>query len=415
MKSRPTGRQRPPDVKSLAKRWRRAPRRWGHPLHSLCSYFAMFPPKVPYVFIRWLTEAGDVVYDPFAGRGTTPMEACRMGRVGMGSDANPLAYLLTAAKVDPPSTEEARARLSILRERCVPGEPSSAPPNIRMLYSDRALGQLLSLRDTLSVSRRDDRFLMALLLGVMHANYRPGRPPRGLSISMPNTFSMSPGYVGRYIEEHKLVPPDVDVFDLLDRKLDRMHLPDAAARRGRAWQQDARDPAAAILRHRPAKLVFTSPPYLGVIKYGKYNWVRLWMLGQDPKEVDGALVATASLSKYLAFMRAVLRELAPAVRDDGYLSLMVGDVQERDTGKVTNLAAQVWEAAAQPLGWQLRGIVADRLPTQHKVSRIWKQGRGQATKTDRVLILSPVEHRLARLPALGRIRWNPAITWQPGG
>ena len=375
----------------------------------------MFPPKVPYVFIRWLTEAGDVVYDPFSGRGTAPLEACRMGRVGMGSDANPLAHVLTAAKVDAPSTEEARARLSVLRKHYVPGDQSSAPPEIRMLYSDRALEQLLWLRDTLSLSRRDDRFLMALVLGVMHANFKPGKPARGLSISMPNTFSMSPGYVRRYIEEHKLVPPDVDVFDLIDRKLDRMRLPDTAARRGSAWKQDARQPVAPTIRKRPAKLVFTSPPYLGVIKYGKYNWVRLWMLGRDPKAVDGSLVATASLSKYLAFMGTVLRQLTPAVRDDGYLCLMIGDVKERATGKVTNLALQVWEEAAEPLGWKLRGIVADRLPTQHKVSRIWKQGRGQATKTDRVLILSPAGCQPQRLPPLGRIRWSPAITWQAGG
>ena len=220
-----------PQVAGLPQRWRRAPRRWGHPLHSLCSYFAMFPPQVPHVFIRWLTKPGDVVYDPFAGRGTTPMEACRMGRVGMGSDANPLAYLLTAGKVDAPTTDEARARLRVLRERCVPECSSSAPADIRMLYSDRVLGQLIWLREALTVTRRDDRFLMALLLGVMHANYRPGGPARGLSISMPNTFSMSAGYVRRYIQEHRLVPPDVDVFDLLDRKLDKMHLPEAAATR----------------------------------------------------------------------------------------------------------------------------------------------------------------------------------------
>ena len=406
---------KPPDVGGLARRWRRAPRRWGHPLHSLCSYFAMFPPQVPHVFIRWLTKPGDVVYDPFAGRGTTPMEACRMGRVGMGSDANPLAHLLTAGKVDAPTTDEARARLRVLRERCVPQCPRSAPADIQMLYSDRVLGRLIWLREALTVGRRDDRFLMALLVGVMHANYRPGGPARGLSISMPNTFSMSAGYVRRYIEEHRLVPPDVDVFDLLDRKLDRMHLPEAAATRGTAWQQDARNPVAATLRDRPAKLVFTSPPYLSVIKYGKYNWVRLWMLKEEPKMVDRALVATGSLSNYLEFIGAVLKQLTSAVRADGYLCLMIGDVREPGTGRTTNLAAQVWEEAARPLGWRLRGIVADRLPTQHKVSRIWKQGRGEATKTDRVLILSRPGHRLTQLPPLGPIRWEPASEWSAGG
>ncbi|MBX3328698.1 MAG: hypothetical protein KF682_22720 [Nitrospira sp.] len=55
--------------------WRRAPRRWGHELHSLCSYMAMFPPMLPRVFIEWLSKPGDVVYDPFSGRGTTLLES----------------------------------------------------------------------------------------------------------------------------------------------------------------------------------------------------------------------------------------------------------------------------------------------------------------------------------------------------
>ena len=338
-----------------------------------------------------------------------------MGRVGMGSDASPLAHLLTAGKVDAPITHEARARLQALREHCTPADRSSAPADIRMLYSDRVLGQLIWLREALRVGRRDDRFLMALLLGVMHANYTPGRPARGLSISMPNTFSMSPGYVRRYIEEHRLVPPDLDVFDLLDQKLDRMQLPEAEATRGIAWQRDARSPVPAMIRDRPAKLVFTSPPYLSVIKYGKYNWVRLWMLKQEPRVVDRALVATASLSKYLEFMGVVLTQLAAAVREDGYLCLMIGDVHERRAGRTTNLAVKVWEETARPLGWRLHGIVADRLPTQHKVSRIWKQGRGEATKTDRILILSPAGHITAQLPPLGPIRWKPASEWAIGG
>ncbi len=400
-----------PSLVGLSKRWRRAPRRWGHPLHSLCSYFAMFPPQIPHVFIRWLTKPGDVVYDPFAGRGTAPMEACRMGRVGLGSDANPIAYLLTAAKVDAPTPKETRRRLRELRDRCVVGDPGSAPADIQMLYSDEVLGQLLWLRDTLDLRRRDDRFIMALLLGVMHANYKPGCRPRGLSISMPNTFSMSPGYVRKYIDEHGLEPPTVDVFELLLSKLGRMNLPDSTATRGLAWQQDAREPATQTILERPAKLVFTSPPYLSVIKYGKYNWVRLWMLKQDPKAIDEELVATGSLSKYLDFISTVIERLGPAIRADGFLCLMIGDVRARGTGETTNLAERVWEDAARPLGWTLRGVVDDRLPTKHKVSRIWKNERGRATKTDRVLILSRGACE-SDLPSLGRIRWSAATAWE---
>jgi hypothetical protein len=399
-------------IGELNKRWRRAPRRWGHPLHSLCSYFAMFPPQVPHVFIRWLTQPGDVVYDPFAGRGTAPMEACRLGRFGVGSDANPLAYILTTAKVDPPDLLEAVTRLADLRRNCKPSDPAQAPDDIRMLYHPRVLGQLLWLRQALDKESRADRFLIALLLGVMHANYRPGAPARGLSISMPNTFSMSPGYVSRYIHEHRLLPPDIDVFDLLKAKLARMHLPNTTATRGRAWQQDARDSVPRWLRENPAKLIFTSPPYLRVIKYGKYNWVRLWMLKQDPKDVDNRLVATESLQKYQAFMAQVLLHLDQAVRDDGYLCLMIGDVRECETGETINLAEHVWERAASPLGWQRVTVIADHLPTQHKVSRIWKHSRGNATKTDRILIMSKSSNMCRKLPGLGPIRWSSCAVWE---
>ena len=379
-------------------------------MHSLCSYFAMFPPQIPHVFIRWLTEPGDIVYDPFAGRGTAPMEACRLGRIGLGSDANPLAYLLTAAKVDPPSQKEASERLSILRKTCCLGDPDDAPDDIRMLYQPRVLGQLLWLRDELSDTNRADRFLMALLLGIMHANYRPGRSVRGLSISMPNAFSMSPGYVRRYIEENKLTPPNVDVFDLLETKLARMNLPDIEATRGNAWRQDVRDPIPVALSSNPAKLVFTSPPYLSVISYGKYNWVRLWMLKQEPRAVDRRLVATSSLKRYMVFMEVVLERLQESVRHDGYLCLMIGDVRQPSNGEITNLAQSVWEDAASKLGWNKCAIIADRLPAEHKVSRIWKNNPGRATKTDRILILSRDENR-GKLPDLGPIRWSSPTVW----
>ena len=44
---------------------------------------------------------GDTVLDPFSGRGTTPTQACVDGRIGLASELNPLAYMLSRAKVDP--------------------------------------------------------------------------------------------------------------------------------------------------------------------------------------------------------------------------------------------------------------------------------------------------------------------------
>ncbi len=392
--------------------WRCAPRRWGHPLHSLCAYFAMFPPHIPRVFIEWLTVPSDVFYDPFCGRGTAPMEACRLGRVGLGSDANPLAHVLAGAKVEPPTIEAVLSRLQSLEHAQSRRCPTRVPDEIRMLYAPVVLRQLCFLQKRLNVQEPTDRFIMATLLGLLHANYRPGGPARGLSISMPNTFSMSPTYVRGFIAEHRLEPPNVDVFDMLRRKVLRMSIPDAFAQRGRIWQADARSPVS--FPEGRAKLIFTSPPYLGVIKYGKYNWIRLWMLGHAPKEVDNQLIATTSLRRYLEFMESLLQGLQTALRPDGYLCLMIGDVRDRSSDTDHNLANTLWSGVANVAGWRLLGILNDHLPQQHKVSRIWgSEKRGQATKVDRILVLAPPGSSHELPPQPRELDWRSPQCWAP--
>ena len=51
--------------------WTAAQRR-GHSIHEI-SYRACFKAQLPEFFITRLTNPGDTVYDPFAGRGTTPV------------------------------------------------------------------------------------------------------------------------------------------------------------------------------------------------------------------------------------------------------------------------------------------------------------------------------------------------------
>ena len=69
----------------------------------------------------------------------------------------------------------------------------------------------------------------------------------------------------------------------------------------------------ARVDHGSVHLLFTSPPYLKVIKYGLYNWIRLWFLTDSGghEEVDEVLDDTHALDGYLAFMRDTL-EIAAA-------------------------------------------------------------------------------------------------------
>ena len=97
---------------ALAPEWKDQQRLWGHAFHPMCSYLASFPAALTHAFIARYSRPGDVVLDPFSGRGTTPLQACAEGRIGVGNDLNPFAHLLTAAKVDPATRAEAATRLA---------------------------------------------------------------------------------------------------------------------------------------------------------------------------------------------------------------------------------------------------------------------------------------------------------------
>lgn len=56
-----------------------AKQRQATSLHEV-AYRACFKAQLPNFFISKLTEKGDVIYDPFSGRGTTVIEGVGYGR-----------------------------------------------------------------------------------------------------------------------------------------------------------------------------------------------------------------------------------------------------------------------------------------------------------------------------------------------
>ena len=378
--------------------WRELPRRWGHPWHSMCSYLAMFPPALPRYFIEQCSRPGDTVLDPFSGRGTVPLEACLAGRIGVGTDLNPLAVALTGAKVDPPSLQLIRKRLADLQSLYEKGRIKvQAPPEIRMLFDGRrTLPQLYFLRETLDFDDQTDRYLLAVLCGILHGNHlsKPEKS-RTLSISMPNTFSMSPGYIKKYIRKNRLKKYPFDVFDLLDYRIGYLHRSESPKTIGKCEKVDARK-ISGYLEDGQVSLILSSPPYLKLIRYGKYNWIRLWLLKElddtgnlvsDIEHIDKRLHLSDQLCllDYLKFMKECLTSWEALVKPGGICVLVIGDVEQK--GVSINLAEEVWQHVKETTAFKLITILQDDLVTSNKVTRIWGGKKGQATKVDRLLIL----------------------------
>jgi hypothetical protein len=66
--------------------------------HSFYRYPARFSPKFAEAAITLFTKPSETVYDPFMGGGTTLVEAMRLGRKGIGTDVNSLAFFVSKVK-----------------------------------------------------------------------------------------------------------------------------------------------------------------------------------------------------------------------------------------------------------------------------------------------------------------------------
>ena len=380
--------------------------RWAVRHHYTCSYMAMFPPELPHYFIHKFTERGDLVLDPFSGRGTTPVQAMSQLRTGIGNDFNDLAYALSNGKVANPSEKEVLDRLSGLEKKynekklTYDSKIEAVIPRIRMIYSDYTLSQLLFLKDELnwrptlrSTKHNPDRFITMILMGAMH-----GSSSGFLSISMPNTFSMGWNYVEKYIEKHDLKKPERNVFEVLSERCKRTLKDGVMSGIGTITIGDSKKPKTfKHIEEQSIDLIFTSPPYMKVIKYGLYNWIRLWFLldSGDHKEVDLKLDDSHSMNNYLNFMRTILENMKSLMNPNtGVACWVIGDVTEtRNGNEITiNLAEMVAEVATE-LGYRVLDIVEDKIESEEKVTKIWNSDSleedksGKATAIDRILIL----------------------------
>jgi len=386
-------------------------------LHQMTAYLAMFPPNLPNYFIENFTNKGDIVFDPFCGRGTVVFEACRMGRIGVGNDLNPLAYIISKAKADIPTKNNVLKRIDFLKNNYVAPDISNVPDEIKMLYdTEITLPHLQFLKKNLKRINKVDTFILAVLSGIMHGKQRKDGSSIYCSIDMPNTFSMSPNYIKKFIAEHNLEKLKQNVFKLLKDRVETLYTEKEYDRRknmsdyvkGKVFKSDAIKSSSRVKNlygENSVKLILTSPPYLKVINYGKYNWIRLWLLDEEEDEVtkkvtlyhrlqNQKLTDNLNLISYAKYMQKLFNSWENILDRNGYAFVVIGDVNVGN--EYINLAQETWNIIEKKGGCKLElvDILADDI-TQNgdvKVTKIWGKKRGNATKTDRIMIFKQKEN-----------------------
>jgi hypothetical protein len=299
-----------------------------NPLHSICPYFAMFPESFVQKQLLAYSRPGDQVFDPFCGRGTTILEGLLNDRRTIGSDINPVAACVAGAKADIPASPEVEVRINQLEEEFAVAIEGVAPDQefFRVCFSTPTLQQILFLKRTLSwKTDRVDRFIAAMLLGVLHGESH--RTELCLSNRMPRTISTKPEYSVRWWKARELLPPERDAFYIL-RKAAKFRLAGEVPRRtGQVVLGDARTADEMLSEHKQSvSLIITSPPYLDTTDYAEDQWLRLWFLG-GPDRPSARLHKDdrhTRKEEYWTFLSEVWRGCAGLLKEEAHLVVRIG-------------------------------------------------------------------------------------------
>ena len=261
----------------------------NHRLHSLCPYFAMFPPTFAREMILRYTSPGKIVLDPFSGRGTTLLESVLLGRQGLALDINPVAACVSKAKANTPSlsrilraideleTEFNGQDLDLIRQ-----EKAELPEFFGRAFFRSTLNQLMFLRRRLDWRQNEvECFIAALALGSLHGEM--DRSKSYFSNQMPRTISTKPSYSLRYWRTRNLWPRKKCVFTILKQRAEFRLQTFKPQGRGMVAQSDVRHASIAFPSHRNrVDAIITSPPYFNVTSFEEDQWLRLWFLGGEP-------------------------------------------------------------------------------------------------------------------------------------
>ena len=364
--------------------------------HSMCSYLGSFPPHLSSYFIKHFSNEKDIIFDPFSGRGTTIVEGARLGRHVLATDLNPIALALSSAKSRNIKKEDNLVRIEELRGKYdsaiyIP-EAKSEADDIHQIFHPHSLAQLCYLKRRL-LKRRDDvdQFLIGVALGILHGGERKNGTSGYASISMPNTFSMSPEYVRKYVQQKKLQRVNRDIFSILSDKVERLFQNhDKILSEVKVVRQDVKslltnEEIAPYLGK--VKAIITSPPYLGVVNYAKQNWIRSWFLNEDPDDVHKSLDDDLGLNEWIKFSRSFLKQLKKLLRKDGIGVFVIGDVA-RSRESVIPLAREFATLVNQENIFKNVWVLPDKIGDQDKTTRIWGETKGSATAIDRIVIVS---------------------------
>jgi hypothetical protein len=298
-------------------------------IHEI-SYRACFKPQLPRYFIERFSAEGDVVYDPFMGRGTTLIEAALMSRNVIGNDVSPLSRILAEPRLNIPALEEVEERLG----KIIMSKKLEADIDLSMFFHPDTESEIVSLQKYLAKrkeEKKEDR--IDRWIRMVATNRLTGHSSGFFSVyTLPPNQAASPENQKRINTTRKQEPGYRIVKEIILKKTrtllkrigeDERAVVNAAGTSARFLTADARETRA--IHSESVQLTVTSPPFLNIVQYSQDNWLRGWFNMIDPEAVRITLART--VEKWNGVMSGVFQELYRITRGGGYVAFEVGEVR----------------------------------------------------------------------------------------
>ena len=360
--------------------------RQGNSLHEI-SYRACFKPQLPNYFIKKYTNEGDIVYDPFTGRGTTIIEAALMNRNVISNDINPLSRILCESRLYIPNIKDIENRIDSVKIT------SGIECDLDLLhfYHQDTLNEILSFRNYfISKSKKNEIDYIDKWLQMIISNRLTGHSKGFLSIyTLPPNQAVSIERQKKINKQRNQKPEYRNLKEIVLKKTKQLikdinneHITNLNTVRINSLflTKDARN--TPEIEDNSVKLTVTSPPFLDVIKYDDDNWLRCWFNNIDSKEIGKNITMSKKLEDWNNVMSDVLKELYRITQPNGYVAFEVGEIKN---GKI-KLEQEILKLALNNSFFCECILINQQNFT--KTSNIWGiKNNSTGTNTNRIVVL----------------------------
>ena len=304
-----------------------AKQRQANSIHEI-SYRACYKPQLPRFFIDIFTKENDVVYDPFAGRGTTLIEAGLMGRNIVSNDVNPLSKILTIPRLDIPTINQIEQRLDE-----IVFEKVEADIDLSMFFHKDTELEIVSLKNQLTDSAVDNWIRMVA------TNRLTGHSSGFFSgYTLPPNQAASQKSQKTINKRLDIVPPYKNTKEIIlkkTRSLLRNINPEIIEKLkiiGSSAVFSSLDSRKTYHIHDSSvNLTVTSPPFLNIVRYANDNWLRCWFNSINVSEVESKISLCRNVESWSELMQGVFNELYRITVPSGWIAFEVGEL---DNGKI---------------------------------------------------------------------------------